>query len=268
MINTIGISEKEFLQLKDIIYTKSGLHITKENSTHLKNKLYDRLVEKDIQTFRDYYDYLIENEDEIQSMINAVTTNETYFFREQKHFDFLKKYILPNVKYEQFRCWSAAGSNGSEVYSIAMELKSNLSTYQNWELTMSDINDDMVKFAKDGIYPLKYTQKIPEQYLKEYCFKGQNEDEGFFKINKTLKKNILYKHINLMDPRDSELGMFDVVFLRNVIIYFNDEDKKRIVENVIKHLKKDGYLFMGHSESLYRITDKVIQIQPSIYKKS
>ncbi len=103
MDNKIEISDKEFLQLKEIIYKKSGIDITKDDSTHLKNKLYDRLIEKNIKTFRDYYEYLIKNNDEIQSMINAVTTNETYFFREKKHFEFLKDSILPMIKYDQFR---------------------------------------------------------------------------------------------------------------------------------------------------------------------
>jgi chemotaxis protein methyltransferase CheR len=200
-------------------------------------------------------------------MINAVTTNETYFFRELRHFKFLKTEILPHVKYELFRCWSAAGSNGAEAYSIAMEIDSNLSSYKNYEVVTSDINIDVLKFAKRGVYPLKFAKKIPINYLKSYCLKGKNNFTDFFKISKKIKDNIVYKHINLTAPINQELGMFDVIFLRNMIIYFDDKEKKLIVENVIKHLKDGGYLFMGHSESLHRITDKVFQISPSIYKK-
>ena len=263
----IDISDKEFLQLKEIIYKKSGIHITKDDMKNLKNKLIDRLIVNGIKSFRDYYRFLITNDNEIQSMINAVTTNETYFFREYKHFEFLKDEILPKVKYEKFRCWSAAGSNGAEAYSIAMDINSNLSTYQNWEVVTSDINDNVLNFSKNGIYPLRYAKKIPQEYLERYCFKGQNEDEGFFKINDKLKRNISFEHINLMEKKDFNIGKFDLIFLRNMIIYFNDEDKKIIVENIIKHLKVGGYLFMGHSESLYRITKSVVQIRPSIYKK-
>jgi chemotaxis protein methyltransferase CheR len=200
-------------------------------------------------------------------MINAVTTNETYFFREQKHFDFLKSVILPKVKYDVFRSWSAAGSNGAEAYSTAMVIDSTLSTYQNWEVVTSDINSDILDFSQKGRYPMKFSKKIPIEFLKKYCLKGINEDDGFFKINDKLKRRIKYMHINLIDTILADIGMFDVIFLRNMIIYFDDKNKKIIVENVIRRLKKGGYLFMGHSESLYNITDKVKQIKPNIYQK-
>ena len=267
-MNKIDISDKEFLQLKDIIYKKSGIHISKEDMKNLKNKLIDRLLTNKLESFRDYYKFLINNnDDEIQAMINAVTTNETYFFREHKHFEFLKDEVLPKVKYEKFRCWSAAGSNGAEAYSIAMHVNSNLSTYQNWEVVTSDINDEVLNFAKNGVYPLRYAKKIPQEYLEQYCLKGQNEDDGSFKVSDKIKKNISYEHINLMEKKDFNIGKFDLIFLRNMIIYFNDDDKKIIVENIVKHLNVGGYLFMGHSESLYRITKNVVQIQPSIYQK-
>jgi chemotaxis protein methyltransferase CheR len=203
----------------------------------------------------------------MQAMINAVTTNETYFFREQKHYDFLRDVILPKVKYDVFRSWSAAGSNGAEAYSTAMLVDSTLSGYQNWEVVTSDINSEILDFSKRGRYPIKFAKKIPHDYLKRHCLKGQNEDEGYFKINDKIKKRMKYLHINLTGSIPSEIGMFDVVFLRNMIIYFDDEHKKIIVDNVLRQLKKGGYLFMGHSESLYRITDKIKQIKPSIYQK-
>jgi chemotaxis protein methyltransferase CheR len=267
MTNKINITQKEFLQLKEIIYKHSGLDITQDDIIHLQNKLYDRLEKYNLKKFRDYYEYLLDNYDEIQSMINAITTNETYFFREQKHFDFLKTYILPKVKYDKFRCWSAAGSYGAEAYSIAMDIDTTLSAYQNWEIVASDINDDVIKFAQQARYPMKYAKKIPLKYLKNYCLKGQNEDKGFFRIKEKLKQTVNFKHINLMNIKQNDLGLFDVIFLRNMIIYFNDQDKKTIVQNVLKYLKDGGYLFMGHSESLFRITNKVKQIHPSIYQK-
>ena len=263
----MNISAKEFLLLKELVFKHSGLHITQDDKNTLEYKLYNRLIDNNLESFRDYYELLLQSKTEIQTMINSVTTNETYFFREHKHFDFLKDEIIPLVKYDKFRCWSAASSNGAEAYSIAMYLDSYLNSYQNWEIVASDINDDVIKFAQKAIYPLKYTKKIPKEYLVKYCLKGQNEDKGFFKINDKLAKNIIFKHINLLDIRDDSLGKFDLIFLRNMIIYFDDQEKKIIVENVIKHLKKGGYLFMGHSESLYRITNKVVQVRPSIYKK-
>jgi len=266
-MDKIEISNKEYLQLRNIIFKNSGIMITKKDKTYLQHKLYDRLYINKLKSFREYYTLLIENKDERQAMINAVTINETYFFRENKHFIFLENEILSKVKYDRFRCWSAAGSNGAEAYSIAMHIDNNLNQYQNWEIVVSDINDDVLKIAKDGIYPMKYSEKIPDEYLKKYCLKGEYENDGLFKIIDKLKKNIIYKQINLTETITEDIGIFDVIFLRNIIIYFDDKEKKIIVENVIKHLKPDGYLFMGHSESLHRITDKVKQIKPSIYQK-
>jgi chemotaxis protein methyltransferase CheR len=263
----VSLSDKEFLELKNIIYKESGIQVKEDQRENLEFKLASRLIEYNLKSFKEYHNLLVKNKAEIQTMINAVTTNETYFFRELRHFKFLKNEILPTVKYDLFRCWSAAGSNGAEAYSIAMEIDSNLSNYKNYEVVISDINDNVLKYAKRGIYPLKFAKKIPEEYLKSYCLKGKNEFSGSFKISDKIKNNIVYKHINLTDHINPQLGMFDVIFLRNMIIYFDDKEKKLIVENVIKHLKDGGYLFMGHSESLHRITDKVFQVSPSIYQK-
>lgn len=268
MNKKIKISDKEFLLLKDLIHINSGIDIQKNDKIHLENKLYNILIEKKFISFRDYYNNIKYNPIDIQIMINEITINETYFFREKKHFKFLKKIILPTIKYNKFRCWSAAGSNGAEAYSIAMEIDYNINSYKNWEVLTSDINNNMVKYATDGIYPMKYAKRIPLEYLKRYCSKGINEDNGYFKFKDNIKKNIQYKQINLMNNIDTDIGIFDVIFLRNMIIYFNENDKKIIVNNILRYLKKDGYLFMGHSESLNLITDKVTQIQPSIYKKN
>jgi len=263
----IKLSDKEFLELKSIIYKHSGIQAHENQRENLEHKLSSRLLKHQLSSFREYHKILLLNKSEIQAMINAVTTNETYFFREKKHFNYLQNEIIPKIKYETFRCWSAAGSNGSEAYSIAMLLKANLNAYKNFEIVTSDINDNVLKFAKNGIYPMKFAKNIPLNFLKTFCQKGKNEYKGSFKIDQKLQKSISFKHINLMKPIPKDIGKFDLIFLRNMIIYFEDKEKKIIVENVLKQLKDDGYLFMGHSESLHRITDKVQQISPSIYKK-
>jgi chemotaxis protein methyltransferase CheR len=264
---TFSLSDKEFLQLKEIIYKASGIYAQSDQKATLEHKLSSRIAKYSLNSFHEYHQFLLKNRAEVQMMVNAVTTNETYFFREKKHFDFLKNSIIPNIKYELFRCWSAAGSNGAEAYSIAMQIKSYLSAYKNFEIVMSDINNNVIEFAKKAVYPIHFSKKIPISYLKEYCHKGQGKFSGYFKIDDKIKSYVSFKQINLMKPIDPSLGMFDLIFLRNMIIYFEDKDKKIIVENVIKHLKEGGYLFMGHSESLSRLTDKVVQISPSIYQK-
>jgi chemotaxis protein methyltransferase CheR len=266
--NKVALTNQEFKELKEFIYKKCGIHIVEDQRDLLEHKLSRRLKKFSLTSFSQYQNILQTDEEELQEMINAVTTNETYFFREIKHFNFLKDEIIPKLKYDLFRCWSAAGSIGAEAYSIAMHLDACMSTWQNYEVVHSDINSDVSEDAKTGVYPMKFTKKIPKEYLKAYCMQGFDENEGLFMISEKIKRKMKFLLINLTAPLPSnELGEFDVVFLRNMIIYFDDKNKKIIVENVIKRLKPGGYLFMGHSESLYNITDKVKQIKPSIYQK-
>jgi chemotaxis protein methyltransferase CheR len=266
--NKVLLKEKEFKLINNLIYKQCGIFIENDKKELLEYKLSKRVEKYNIKSFSIYYEKLLNDKEEFQDMINIVTTNETSFFREMKHFDFLIDTILPEVQYDKFRCWSAAGSNGAEVYSIAMVLNKNMNRWQNIEIVHSDINSKVSKDAKNGIYPIKYTKQIPSEYLKLYCKKGFDENEGLFTINDELKKNIKFLLINLISPLpDDKLGLFDVIFLRNMIIYFDEQHKKLIVENVIRRLKNGGYLFMGHSESLYNITNKVKQIKPSIYQK-
>ena len=264
----VALNKSEFKELKELIYKKCGIHIVEDQKDLLEHKLRKRLKHFNMRSFSEYHDHMVSDANELQEMINAVTTNETYFFREEKHFEFLKNEVLPKVKYDLFRCWSAAGSIGAEAYSIAMHVQANMSTWQNYEVVHSDINSEVSEDAKLGVYPMKFTKRIPQEYLQQFCFQGFDENEGLFLIDEKVKRNMKFLLINLTAPLPAEqLGEFDVIFLRNMIIYFDDRNKKLIVENVIKRLKKGGYLFMGHSESLYNITNKVQQVRPSIYQK-
>ena len=263
----IVLEDEEFTELKEIIHKTSGICMTETKKNLLEHKLRPRLKQFNMISFSQYIEQLEYDEDEVQEMINAVTINKTYFFRELKHFIFLKNHILPHNNKETLRCWSTAGSNGAEAYSIAMLIKSN-TNWRKFEVVYSDINTQMYNKAKEGIYPMSYVDKIPKKCLQQYCMQGFDENDGYFMIGDKLKKKLKFYLLNLTEPlQNHRLGMFDVIFLRNMIIYFDDEYKKIIVDNVIGQLKQGGYLFMGHSESLYGITDKVKQIVPSIYQK-
>lgn len=263
----IDLERLEFSQLQDLIYKYSGIKIEAHQKEYLEYKIKERLEQTGKKDFLEYFLFLQKNKNERQEVINLITTNETYFFREKKHFEFLKNEIIPKIKYDTFLCWSAASSIGAEAYSIAMVLESYLSSYKNYKIVASDINSDVLSFATKGIYPLRFANKIPKSYLKEYCQRGKNNFEGYFKVRDKLKANIVFRQVNLFESIDPEVGKFDLIFLRNMILYFEDDEKKTIINNVLKHLKDGGYIFMGHSESLSRITDKVVQVSPSIYKK-
>jgi len=223
----ISLSNIEFEDINSLIYNKCGIHIEKEQLDLLEHKLSKRLKVNNLKSFSLYYEKLLNNPSEIQEMINAVTINETSFFREMKHFEFLQNIILPSIKYDTFRCWSAAGSNGAELYSIAMILDKCITSWQNYEIVYSDINSEVLKDATNAIYPIKYLKTIPIDFLKQYCRCGIDENDGLFAINDKLKKNVKFMLLNLTMPLfQDEIDSFDVIFLRNMIIYFDERNKK------------------------------------------
>ena len=203
---------------------------------------------------------------EIEYFVNALTTNETYFFREQPHFDFLHKTVKQMKDNQQIRVWSAAASLGAEAYSIAMVLD-HLVGSSSYEVVGTDINTEVLKIAKAGFYPLPWADKISNLYKQTYCLKGKNQYDKQFLIDPKLQENVSFSHANLLDVQ-SKLGIFDIIFLRNVLIYFNDDVKALVVENVIKNLHVGGYLIISLTENLRSISNKMLkQVDTSVYQK-
>ncbi len=261
------ITNRAFEKLTSLIKHHSGIHLAESKKQLVVGRLSKRLRHLGLDDYEAYHDHCIASPEELETMINTITTNETSFFRESHHFDFMAQMILPQVKSGPFRVWSAAASIGAEAYSIAMELDNGLTHRSiDWEVMGTDINTDVVKQASEGLYPLRFTEQIDENYLKHYCLKGTGKHEGEFLIDDYLRSKVHFQTANLMAPIPSELGKFDVIFLRNMLIYFDNENKKKIVENVLKALKPNGYLFIGHAETIGHITAAVQQTRPTIYK--
>jgi chemotaxis protein methyltransferase CheR len=195
-----------------------------------------------------------------------LTTNETYFFREQKHFDLLRDTILPPLmNAKQVRIWSGASSSGEEVYSIAMVLADRLRN-RNWELIGSDISTRVLEQARAGHYPIERTKDISRDYLSKYCLKGTGAQEGTFLIDKALRSRVQFMQVNL-NTKLPALGEFDVIFLRNVMIYFDQKTKQQVLQRMVPLLKSGGYFLVSHSETLNGITDALKAISPSVYRK-
>ena len=257
-----------FKKFQTLIKEESGIHLSDAKKNLLTSRLAKRLRHYGMDSYDEYYRLVNEDDFELRMMIDIITTNETSFFRESHHFDFLREFLLPSFKGGQCRIWSAAASIGAEAYTLAMVLDEVLLPRNiAWEVVGTDINTEVIVKAKQALYPMEHAKTIDKKYLKKYCLKGTNQYEGFFLINDYLKKNCSFMNANLMYPPSSHIGQFDVIFLRNMLIYFDNDNKKIIVENVIKALKKGGYLFIGHSESLNKITNQVRQIRPTIYIK-
>ena len=251
----------DFALFQDLILKETGIKLSDTKRTLLQNKIRERMKIKGIRTFREYYQYILRHPEEKAYVINFATTNETYFFREKKHLDYFKKHIVP--QFPKLRIWSAAASVGAEAYTLAMILKD---MGKQFEIIGTDINHEVIEKAKRGIYPITWAKNIPEEYLKKYCLKGKNEYEGWFMIGNAIKKNVKFKVANLLYPQ-KDLGIFDVIFLKNVLIYFDDKTKKRVVENVLHNLRSGGYLFISLTENIDHLKiDRLKKVETSIYQ--
>lgn len=264
----MNLRNEDFHLFQDLIFQLAGISLDHNKKSLVENRLASRIKKLRFDSYLSYFEFLkiANNEIERQYFIDLITTNETSFFREINHFDFLLSNILPNFKSNnKFRVWSAACSSGEEPYSIAMVLETYLGS-NRYEILGTDLSSRVLEKSQRGLYGIERSAKIPDSYLKKYCLKGKNNMEGFFKIEDTLKKNIIFKSMNLNKPFPS-LGKFDVIFLRNVMIYFNQVTKENLVKNIIDLLPKNGILFIGQSETLLNRNLGLEMIKPSIYRK-
>lgn len=259
-------SDKEFQLFQQLIESKLGIFLPPQKKALLSNRLWKRLTACNMKGFEEYYRYIQspQGKGELSLALELITTNETYFFREQKHFDYLRDEILPKLKPgNNFRVWSAAASTGEEPYSIAMLLADRCQN--TWELLCSDVNRKVIEQAKVGIYPEMRIKNIPPEYLRRFCRKGVGPQEGNARVIADLRQAVQFFTLNLHEDFP-DLGKFDLVFLRNVLIYFENENKTKILERIAATLKPDGILFVGHSESLHGISDRFSQLRPAVYK--
>jgi chemotaxis protein methyltransferase CheR len=264
----VVLQDPEFAKFSELIYRIAGISMAPSKKPLVSSRLAKRLKHHDLSSYGDYFRLITspQGKDELQMTVDMLTTNETHFFREPKHFDFLQQRILPERrKGVTFRAWSAACSSGEEPYSIAMVLDDVL-TNQPWEIVASDISTRIVDKARLGLYPMERVPEIPKPYLSRYCLKGVGEYDNTLLIEKSLRERVRFMLHNLTETPPS-LGEFDVIFLRNVMIYFDQETKQKVVSRLLPLLRPGGYFFVGHSESLNGVTDLVKPIAPAIYKK-
>ena len=264
----IVLNDREFALFQRMIYETAGIHMTSAKKALVNGRLAKRIRHYGLKSYSDYFRMLSgpAGKAEFQVAVDLLTTNETYFFREQKHFDFLQNTILPPLKGGRtVRIWSGASSTGEEIYTIAMVLAATLGT-QPWEVLGSDISTRVLEQARAGHYPIERAENIPDEYLRKYCLKGVGDQEGSFLIDKALRARTRFLQINL-NAALPKLDEFDVIFLRNVMIYFDMKTKQEVVARIVRQLRSGGYFFVSHSESLNGITDQLKSVAPSIYRK-
>lgn len=264
------INDTEFKRLSSLLYDIAGITLTDAKKVLLTGRLSKRLTALGLANYTQYFKYVtdVAHADELQFMVDLLTTNETYFFREPQHFEFLKQIIPSAMKQGQtFRVWSAASSIGAEAYTIAMVLADKLGEGGAWEILGTDISNSVLEQARRGQYRIAEADKIPPAYLKKYCLKGKGEQEGTLLIDKKLRQHVSFEQRNLNVEGMKKAGDFDVIFLRNVLIYFDIPTKQRVVANLIPSMKNGGYFIVGHSESLNGITNVLTQEKPTVYRR-
>ena len=261
------MTDTELSQFQRFIYDQAGITLSAAKKALVMGRLGKRLLHHQLTSFSEYFQLLSSGRypDEVQMAVDLLTTNETYFFREMKHFEFLRTQAMSYHGGQVFRVWSAASSSGEEAYSIAMVLADCMGATP-WEVVGTDISTRMVQDAERAIFTLERARHVPLDYLRRYCLKGTAEYEGKLLIERGLRSRVKFRYANLNAPLP-ELGKFDIIFLRNVMIYFSNNTKQQVVSRIISALKPDGYFLVGHSESLNDVTQAVRAVAPAIYQK-
>jgi len=270
-------SETEFQRFTALVYSVAGISLNESKRALVTRRLNSRLRDLGIETLGDYVE-MVEADDtgeELVVLLNLIATNETHFFREQAHFDFLESRVFPTWRAEAaagrrsklVRAWSAACSTGQEPYSIAMLLLKHFPTNEGWEIDLhaSDISTQALDIARRGDWPVEKAKEIPEELLQRYMMRGVASNIGRMRASRELRDLIKFSRINLNEETYPVAGTFDLVFCRNVLIYFSAEGRAAVIERLTNRLNPTGLLFVGHAESLHAHRSRLRAVLPTVY---
>jgi chemotaxis protein methyltransferase CheR len=268
------ISTSEFVRFQRLIYREAGIWLSDAKRALLTGRLSKRLRALGLDDFSEYYELVAVDGEERQTMLDAITTNETHFFREPAHFEFLEQQVLPSWKAgaaagrrsRTIRVWSAGCSTGQEAYSLAMMLVDRLPACEGWsvEILATDVSRRALAVAKEGTWDIVKAREIPPHYLHAFMLRGIGENQGRFKAAPAIRV-ARFLHLNLNDANYPAIGKFDLIFCRNVLIYFDMESRKRVVAKLVNHLAPEAYLFVGHAESLNSVCPSLRCVIPTVY---
>ncbi len=269
------LHDRDFGKFQDLIYQVSGILLATHKRSLLVGRLARRLRQLGLRSFREYYGLVVDREDELRSMLDLITTNETRFFREPKHFDLLIERLLPEwyadaargVRPKRLRIWSAGCATGEEPYSIAMILRHWFPPSTEWSLEVfaTDLSSRALGRARDGIYPLEHANDIPIPFRNRFLLRGVGQESGRIKIAAEVSSLVHFQRLNLNDSSYPFIGRFDAIFCRNVLIYFGANAKVRVVDQLLDQLVPGGHFFIGHAETLNGITARASRVIPTVY---
>lgn len=272
-LRTPKLTPTQFNRLGQFIHTNYGIQMPESKKVLLEGRLQKRLKENNLKDFTQYIEFLFSKQglaSELQHFVDAVSTNKTDFYREPHHFKFLREEYLPEFAKvsNHVKIWSAAASSGEELYTLAIELREFMEDHKgfSYEMLGTDISREILLRAAKGVYEEKRVEIIPLHIKRKYFLKSKNKERKNVKVTKVLQQNLRLKTLNLMGSLSSVPGDFDLIFCRNVLIYFNRKIQEKVINNLCGKLKPGGFIFLGHSESITGITAPLTQIAPTIYK--
>jgi len=271
MLLTNTISTREFRRFQALVHSEAGIALSDQKRALLVGRLSPRLRALELSSFDAYLEHIERDRTELVRMIDSICTNETQFFREPKQFAYLENEVLPGLRAaaeagersKQVRVWSAACSTGEEPYSIAMTLSAHLPGW-SIEITASDLSTKVLDRAAAGIWPIERAAQIPLHYRKAFMLRGRGAQEGKMAAKPELTAMIRFTRVNLNHESYPVAGRFDLIFCRNVLIYFDAPSKRKVVDRLLDRLEPRGLLFLGHSESLNQ-HERVRPAGPTVY---
>jgi chemotaxis protein methyltransferase CheR len=271
------VGDSEFRLIQEWVYREAGIFLAPVKKALVMARLGPRLRALGLDSYGAYFRHAIAegNEDERVRMLDCICTNETHFFREPAHFDFLVRKVCPEWKEQaaagrrsrHIRVWSAACSTGEEPYSLAMVLLSQFPPGSGWEVEVlaTDLSTRVLERARAGLWPLEKAREIPHEHLRAFMLKGVRSQEGRMQVGSLLRSVVRFERLNLNAERYVGVGTFDLIFCRNVLIYFDPASKAGVLRRLMGHLSPTGHLFLGHSESLAGSAVQARCVQPAVY---
>ena len=266
----------DFHKLSQFIQGKYGIKLPESKKIMLQGRLYKRLKALNFENYSEYTQYVLsfDGKEEISMMVDAVSTNKTDFFREDIHFKLLQKEIFPEIQELKnsifYRIWSAGCSSGEEAYTIAMIMMDMMKQNPGWDFSVmgSDISTTMLRIAKKAVYSYERIDEIPYEFRKKYLLKSKDRSENLIRIAPEIRSKVNFDYLNLLDDISTYPdGTFDIIFCRNTLIYFERDIQTMVVEKLLKKLIPEGFLIIGHSESLLHMDIEVEVCKPTIYRK-
>jgi chemotaxis protein methyltransferase CheR len=269
------MKDNEFDFIRSVVYERSRINLGPDKRELVSARLGKRLRATNVETLAAYCDLLRAPgaEGELSNLIDAISTNHTFFFRENAHFDFLRERAVPEMaararaeNWARLNVWSAACSSGEEPYSIAMTLAGCMGVWP-WQVEATDISHRILEKAQAGIYKEETVSRLPPEVMRMHFQKGFGPQEGFHRVKAAVRDRVSFRQLNLLEGEPPFREPFQVIFCRNVMIYFDRATQEELVARLARRLVPGGYLMVGHSESLTHINHPLKMIRPAIYQK-